>query len=65
MGNLKINENIFAITVSDLQSEANEKIGRDLTDDEILIAKKGLENALLIDIESIYKTIFNEMINNG
>ena len=56
------NEIAFAITVEDLQNEANEKIGRKLNDDEIAVAKKGLEFGLLTDIDSVYNTILFEMI---
>ncbi|MGI6291917.1 MAG: hypothetical protein ACOXZH_05805 [Bacteroidales bacterium] len=57
------NEILLSITVEDLQSEAIEKIGRKLNDDEIRIAKKGLENGLLTNIDVVYSTIFNEMID--
>ena len=63
MKNLSENEIVFAITVKDLQNEANEKIGRNLTWDEINIAKKGLEWGLLTDIDTVYNAIFDEMIN--
>ncbi len=58
------NKIIFAITIDDLQFEAKEKIGRELTEEEIHIAKKGLEWGLLTDIETVYQTIFNDMIKN-
>lgn len=64
MGATESNEIIFAITKDDLQFEAIEKIGRELTDEEIHIAKKGLEWGLLTDIDTVYQTIFNEMIND-
>lgn len=53
---------VFSITLEDLQSEALEKIGRTLTEEEVQVAKKGLEFGLLTDIDTIYKTIFSEMI---
>ena len=53
---------VFSITIENLQSEALEKIGRSLTEEEIQVAKKGLEFGLLTDIDTIYKTIFSEMI---
>jgi hypothetical protein len=53
---------VFSITVEDLQSEALEKIGRTLTDEEIQAAKKGLEFGLYTDIDTVYATIFFEMI---
>ncbi len=55
-------EIIFSITLEDIQIEANEKIGRALTEDELLIAKKGLESGLLTGIDTVYNTIFTEMI---
>jgi hypothetical protein len=56
------NEIILSICIEDLQNEALEKIGRILNDDEIEIAKKGLEMGLLTDIDTVYNTIFFEMI---
>jgi hypothetical protein len=64
MNNFTKNEIVFAITVEDLQNEANKKIGRELTDDEINVAQKGLEFGLLTDIDTVYNTIFGEMIEN-
>ena len=55
-------EYIFAISFEDLQYEAKEKIGRELAEEEIEIAKKGLEYGLLTDIDTVYNTIFKEMI---
>jgi hypothetical protein len=53
---------VFAITLPDLQHESLERIGRVLTDEEIHVARKGLESGLLTDIDTVYKTIFSEMI---
>ncbi len=64
MKNFTKKEIVFAITIEDLQNEANEKIGRELTDDEINVAQKGLEFGLLTDIDTVYNTIFGEMIKN-
>ncbi|MGD0337502.1 MAG: hypothetical protein ABSB78_01800 [Bacteroidota bacterium] len=61
MARRKKEVNILSITVGDIQNEAIEKIGRTLTQEEILIAKKGLEYGLLTDIDTIYSTIFYEM----
>ena len=62
MGTSEKDKLVFSITLEDLQSEALEKIGRTLTDEEILVAKKGLESGLLTDINTVYATIFYEMI---
>jgi len=59
---MKRNSLIFAITLEDLQGEALRVIKRTLTEEEIYIAKKGLESGLLADIDTIYRTIFFEMI---
>lgn len=53
---------VFSITLEELQNEALGKIGRTLTDEEIQVARKGLEYGLCIDINTIYATIFSEMI---
>jgi hypothetical protein len=53
---------VFYITLGELQSEALEKIGRTLTDDGIQVAEKGLEFGLRTDIDTVYATIFREMI---
>lgn len=53
---------VFYITLEELQSEALEKIGRTLTCEEIHVAKKGLEFGLRTDIDTVYATIFREMI---
>jgi len=62
MVNLAPENVLFAITIGDIQTEAKEKIGRELTQEEILIAKKGLESGLLTDINTVYNTILTEMI---
>lgn len=55
-------EIIFAITIEDLQYKAKEKIGRKLSNEEIEVAKKGLDAGLLFDIDIVYDTIFSELI---
>ena len=62
METLQTNEIVFAITKEDLQYEAKEKIGRELTDEEILTAKKALEWGIGESIGIVYNTIFSEMI---
>ncbi|GJH40227.1 hypothetical protein RCZ04_07770 [Capnocytophaga sp. HP1101] len=52
---------LFIITESDVQFEAQERLGRNLNDDELLIAKKGLEWGLLTDIDTVYGAIFSEI----
>ncbi|MCL2417455.1 MAG: hypothetical protein FWD02_05930 [Bacteroidales bacterium] len=60
-----MNDNVvFQITIEDLQCEAMERLGRELTDDEIYTAKKGVEWGIGdITLISTYDTIFTEMLN--
>ena len=53
---------VFSITLDDLQSEALRMIGRTLTEEEVYVAKDGLEGGLLTDIDTVYRTIFFEMV---
>jgi hypothetical protein len=60
---LKKDNVIFLVTEKDLQDEANNRIGRNLTDEEIEIAKDGFEWGLRTCILDVtYNTIFTEMI---
>ena len=52
---------LFTIAVGDIQSVALERLGRTLSDDELLIAKKGLEWGLLTDIDAVYSAIFDDI----
>jgi len=45
---MMIDNVIFQITIEDLQNEAIERIGRKLTDDEIILRKKVLNGAYRI-----------------
>jgi len=53
---------LFYITKETMQQEAMDKIGRYLTDDELYIAKKGLESGLMTDIDTVFNTILFEGI---
>ena len=53
---------LFYISKETIQCEALEKIGRYLTEDELEIAKEGLEWGLMTDIDSVYNTILFEML---
>lgn len=53
---------LFYISKETLQYEAMDKIGRSLTEEELDIAKDGLEWGLMFDIETVYNTILFEMI---
>ncbi|MDP2424095.1 MAG: hypothetical protein U1C46_08495 [Bacteroidales bacterium] len=56
------NEIIFSISIEDLQNESLERIQRKLNEDEIEIAKKGLESGLSFNFDMVCHTIFSEMI---
>ncbi|MCL1868769.1 MAG: hypothetical protein FWF72_07510 [Paludibacter sp.] len=54
---------IFVITQEDLQNEAMNRIGRKLSDNEIAIAKEGIEWGISdVALDITYNTIFTEMI---
>ena len=58
-----LNNNLFfSISKETMQEEAIKKIGRVLNDDELNIAKKGLEFGLMTDIDTVYNTILFDMI---
>ena len=54
--NETINKNdvLFCITKEIMQGEARERIGRNLTADELNIAKKELEGGLMFDIDTVF-----------
>jgi hypothetical protein len=57
------NNIIFQITEEDLQNEAMIRISRRLTNDEIEIAKDGIEWGISdFALDITYNTIFTEMI---
>lgn len=53
---------LFYITKEAMQNEAMQKIGRHLTEDELDIAKDGLDWGLMTDIDTVYDTILFDMI---
>jgi hypothetical protein len=61
--NLIESESAFTIYLEDLQDEAVQKIGRELTSDEIDFAKKGLKWGILSSIDDIYHSIFQDIKN--
>ena len=63
LGKVDRDEVLFYISKEDVQNEAMEKLGRHLTDDELYIAQKGLDSGLMFDIDTVYRTIFDEMID--
>lgn len=58
-------ELLFYIDRETMQYEAMRTIGRYLTEEELEIAKEGLEWGLTFDIDTVYNTILFEMIQNN
>jgi len=56
---------LFYISKETLQYEAMEKIGRSLTEEELDVARKGLEWGLMTDIDTVYNAILFEMIKKN
>ncbi len=57
-------ELLFYIDRETMQDEAMRTIGRYLTEEELDIAKKGLEWGLMTGIDTVYNTILFEMIKD-
>ena len=54
---------LFYITEEELQFEAKQILGRRLNEEEIIIAQKGLDYGIMTSIDTVYRTIFKEMID--
>ncbi len=59
------NEAIFSISVEDLQHEALNVTGRKLTDKELRVAVKGINEGLSFDIDTVFKTAIEEVIESS
>ena len=55
-------ELVFAISLVDLQDQAHDMIGRELSEEEVRVAKKMLEFGLLTDIDTVFRAIFSELL---
>ena len=62
---MKKNENVFEISIEQVQTEAKKLINRRLTDDEIFSVKKGIESGLFFDIETVFKTAIENTIESN
>ena len=56
---------IYPITIGDLQKDAIKRIGRELTDDELHIAKKCVESGLSCIMDITLKAAIEEAINKN
>lgn len=55
-------EKVYAIAVENVQYAAMEMVGRELTEEEMNVARKGLDSGIGTSLDIIYRTIFAEMI---
>ena len=54
---------LFEITIETAQAEAMDRIGRELTKDELHSVRKGLEWGLTTSIDGIWDAIFDDLTN--
>lgn len=54
-------EKIYQLTLEDLQFEAEEYLGRELTDDEVIYVKDKLHYAISENLMFIYPAIFDDL----
>ena len=62
INNYLYSESLYKILVDDIQSEAINLIGRELSDEEILSAKKMIECGLNTNIDTVFDTAILESI---
>ncbi len=60
--NLKKDEIIYSVTIGDIQFEAKRYIGRELTEDEIYYATKGIDWGLSTDIGIVFQTAIEDAV---
>jgi len=53
---------VFAVRIEDLQGEAIQRIGRELTEEELYKASKGIEFGLSFDIDTVFETAIEEAV---
>lgn len=54
---------VFIVTVGDIQQESMRLIGRELTDEELYIAAKGIDWGLSFDIYTVFKAAIDEAVD--
>lgn len=60
-----VNEAIFLIFRDDLQQEALNVAGRNLTDEELRVAVKGINEGLSFGIDTIFRAAIEEAIESS
>jgi len=61
----KKSEVIYPITIEDLQNDALKRIGRELTDGELHIAKKCVESGISFIMDITLKTAIEEAVDKN
>jgi hypothetical protein len=62
---MRDDETLFSISVGRVQAEAKEYINRKLTESELLIVKKGIEEGLNFDIEAVFEAAIDNAVESS
>ncbi len=61
---MESNQVLYMITIDDVQTQAQEILGRKLVEDELIVLKEKLENGLDFPLQLTYNEFFKELKDN-
>ncbi|MEB3003954.1 hypothetical protein [Capnocytophaga sp. G2] len=61
---MESNQVLYMITIDDVQTQAQEILGRKLVEDELIVLKEKLESGLDFPLQLTYNEFFKELKDN-